>query len=104
MNSQLIRMEAIMGGFVEGISLDPSGHVSEGSGENIFLVWRGKVYTPNLASSILSGITRNYSESTLAEDLGYEVVEDAIPRELLYIADEVFMTGSAAEITSDSID
>jgi branched-chain amino acid aminotransferase len=98
MNSQLIRMEAIVGGFVEGISLDPSGHVSEGSGENVFLVWKGKVYTPNLASSILSGITRN-TVVTLAEDLGYEVVEDAIPRELLYIADEVFMTGSAAEIT-----
>jgi branched-chain amino acid aminotransferase len=98
MNSQLIRMEAIVGGYVEGIALDPSGHVSEGSGENVFLVWRGKVYTPNLASSALSGITRD-TVITLAHDLGYEVVEDAIPRELLYIADEVFLTGSAAEIS-----
>jgi branched-chain amino acid aminotransferase len=97
-NSQLIRMEAIVGGFVEGIALDPSGHVSEGSGENVFLFWRGKIYTPNLASSVLSGITRS-TVIQLSEDLGYEVVEDAIPRELLYIADEVFMTGSAAEIT-----
>ena len=90
-------MEAIVGGFVEGIALDPSGHVSEGSGENVFLVWKGKVYTPNLLQYFV-GITRN-TVVTLAEDLGYEVVEDAIPRELLYIADEVFMTGSAAEIT-----
>jgi branched-chain amino acid aminotransferase len=98
MNSQLIRMEAIVGGFIEGIALDPSGHVSEGSGENVFLYWRGKIYTPHLASSVLSGITRA-TVIQLAQDLGYEVVEDAIPRELLYIADEVFMTGSAAEIT-----
>jgi branched-chain amino acid aminotransferase len=98
MNSQLIRTEAIVGGFVEGIALDPSGHVSEGSGENVFLVWNGKLYTPNLASSVLSGITRS-TVITLAEDLGIEVIEDSIPRELLYIADEVFMTGSAAEIT-----
>jgi branched-chain amino acid aminotransferase len=98
MNSQLIRMEAIVGGFVEGIALDPSGHVSEGSGENVFLYWRDKIYTPHLASSVLSGITRS-TVIQIAEDLGYEVVEDSIPRELLYIADEVFMTGSAAEIT-----
>jgi branched-chain amino acid aminotransferase len=98
MNSQLIRMEAIVGGFTEGISLDPSGHVSEGSGENVFVVWKGKVYTPNLASSVLSGITRD-TVITLAKDLGFEVIEDALPRELLYIADEVFLTGSAAEIS-----
>ena len=98
MNSQLIRMEAIVGGFVEGVALDPSGHVSEGSGENVFIIWKGKVFTPHLASSVLSGITRD-SVITLARDLGYEVIEDSIPREMLYIADEVFLTGSAAEIT-----
>lgn len=98
MNSQLIRMEAITNGYTEGISLDPNGHVSEGSGENVFLVWKGKVYTPELASSVLSGITRD-SAITIARDLGYEVVEGSIPREMLYVADEVFLTGSAAEIT-----
>ncbi|HET6266967.1 MAG TPA: branched-chain amino acid transaminase [Acidobacteriota bacterium] len=98
MNSQLIRMEAIVGGFIEGIALDPSGHVSEGSGENVFIIWKGKVFTPHLASSVLSGITRD-TVITLARDLGYEVIEDSIPREMLYIADEVFLTGSAAEIT-----
>jgi branched-chain amino acid aminotransferase len=98
MNSQLIRMEAIIGGFVEGIALDPSGHVSEGSGENIFVVYRGKIYTPHLASSVLSGITRD-TVIAIANDLGYTLIEDAIPREMLYIADEVFLTGSAAEIT-----
>jgi branched-chain amino acid aminotransferase len=98
MNSQLIRMEAIIGGFVEGIALDPSGHVSEGSGENIFVVYRGKIYTPNLGSSVLAGITRD-TVITLASDLGFTLIEEAIPRELLYIADEVFLTGSAAEIT-----
>jgi branched-chain amino acid aminotransferase len=98
MNSQLIRMEAIVGGFVEGVALDPSGHVSEGSGENVFIIWKGKVFTPHLASSVLSGITRD-TVITLARDLGYEVIEDSIPREMLYIADEVFLTGSAAEIT-----
>lgn len=98
MNSQLVRMEAIVGGYVEGIALDPSGHISEGSGENIFIVRNGKLYTPHLASSVLSGITRD-SVITLARDMGIEVIEDALPRELLYVADEVFMTGSAAEIT-----
>jgi branched-chain amino acid aminotransferase len=98
MNSQLIRMEAIVGGFVEGIALDPSGHVSEGSGENIFVIYRGKIYTPTLGSSVLSGITRD-SVMTIARDLGFTLVEEAIPREMLYIADEVFLTGSAAEIT-----
>ena len=98
MNSQLIRMEAMVNGFSEGIALDPSGHVSEGSGENVFLVWKGKLYTPHLASSVLSGITRD-SVIQIAKDLGFEVVEDEIPRELLYIADEVFLTGSAAEVS-----
>jgi branched-chain amino acid aminotransferase len=98
MNSQLIRMEAIVQGYTEGIALDPSGHVSEGSGENVFIVKNEKIYTPHLASSVLSGITRA-TVITLANDLGIPVIEDAIPRELLYIADEVFFTGSAAEIT-----
>jgi branched-chain amino acid aminotransferase len=98
MNSQLIRMEAIVGGFVEGIALDPGGHVSEGSGENVFIMKNGKLFTPHLASSVLAGITRS-SVITIAHDLGIPVVEDAIPREMLYIADEVFLTGSAAEIT-----
>ncbi len=98
MNSQLIRMEAIVGGYVEGIALDPNGHVSEGSGENVFVVKHGKIFTPNLASSVLAGITRA-TVITLAQDLGIELVQDAVPRELLYIADEVFLTGSAAEIT-----
>jgi len=98
MNSQLIRMEAIVGGYVEGIALDPGGHVSEGSGENVFLIKHGKIFTPNLASSVLAGITRA-TVITLAHDLGIEVIQEAIPRELLYIADEVFLTGSAAEIT-----
>jgi branched-chain amino acid aminotransferase len=98
MNSQLIRMEAIVGGFVEGIALEPGGHVSEGSGENVFIVRKSKIYTPHLASSVLSGITRD-TVITLAKDLGFELIEDSLPRELLYIADEVFLTGSAAEIT-----
>jgi len=98
MNSQLIRMEAIVGGYVEGIALDPGGHVSEGSGENVFVIRHGKIFTPNLASSVLAGITRA-TVIQLAHDLGIEVMQEAIPRELLYIADEVFLTGSAAEIT-----
>jgi branched-chain amino acid aminotransferase len=98
MNSQLVKMEAITNGYVEGISLDASGHVSEGSGENLFLVRDGKIITPPLSSSILPGITRD-SVITLAQELGYSVIEQAISREMLYIADEVFFTGTAAEIT-----
>jgi branched-chain amino acid aminotransferase len=98
MNAQLIKMEALTNGYVEGIALDASGYVSEGSGENIFVVKDGKMLTPPLASSILLGITRD-SVITLARDLGIEVSEQAIPREMLYIADEVFFTGTAAEIT-----
>ena len=78
--------------------MDPTGHVSEGSGENVFLVWKGKIYTPHLASSVLSGITRD-TVIVIAKDLGFEVIEGEIPRELLYIADEVFLTGSAAEVS-----
>lgn len=98
MNSQLIRMEAIANGYSEGIALDVNGLVSEGSGENIFLVKNGTLYTPPLGSSILPGITRD-SVIRLAQDLRIAVVEQAIAREALYIADEVFFCGTAAEIT-----
>ncbi len=98
MNAQLIKMEAITNGYVEGIALDPSGNVSEGSGENIFVVRDGKLYTPPLGSSVLPGITRD-SVITLAHELGFTVIEQIIAREMLYIADEVFFTGTAAEIS-----
>ena len=98
MNSQLIRMEAMANGYVEGIALDTNGYVSEGSGENIFLVQDGLVSTPPLASSVLPGITRN-TILTLCADMGIPVREQMIPREMLYIADEVFFTGTAAELT-----
>jgi branched-chain amino acid aminotransferase len=98
MNAQLIKMEAVTNGYTEGISLDTSGHVSEGSGENIFVVRNGTLITPPLSSSVLPGITRD-SLITLARDMGYPVVEQGIAREMLYIADEVFFTGTAAEIT-----
>ncbi len=98
LNSQLIKMEAITNGYDEGIGLDVSGMVSEASGENIFLVLDGVLYTAPIGSSILSGITRN-SIITLAKEMGLEVVEQGIPREMLYIADEVFFTGTAAEVT-----
>ncbi|SNT27187.1 branched chain amino acid aminotransferase apoenzyme [Granulicella rosea] len=98
MNSQLIRMEAEVNGYDEGIGLDVNGLVSEGSGENLFVVRGGVLYTPGLASSVLNGITRS-SILTLAKDLGIEVVEAPIPREFLYIADEAFFTGTAAEVT-----
>ncbi len=97
-NSQLIKMEALENGYEEGIAMDANGFVSEGSGENIFLVRDGVVVTPPLASSILKGITRQ-CVMTLAEDLGYTVKEEFIPREMLYVADEVFFTGTAAEVT-----
>jgi branched-chain amino acid aminotransferase len=97
-NSQLIAMEAVEHGYTEGIALDANGFVSEGSGENIFVVSNGNVLTPPLASSILQGVTRR-CVITLAEDLGYRVREELIPREVLYMADEVFFTGTAAEIT-----
>jgi branched-chain amino acid aminotransferase len=98
MNSQLIRMEAEVNGYSEGIALDVNGYLSEGSGENLFLVRDGVLYTTPLANSVLSGITRN-SVITLARQLGIEVVEQAMPRELLYICDEAFFTGTAAEVT-----
>ncbi len=97
-NAQLIKMEALADGYAEGIALDPQGYVSEGSGENIFLVKNGSIYTPSTGHSILPGITR-HSVITLARELGYRVDQRSIPREALYIADEVFFTGSAAEVT-----
>jgi len=98
MNSQLIRMEALANGYSEGIALDVSGYVSEGPGENIFLVHKDRLYTPPLANSVLPGITRN-SVLHIAQDLGIPVHEQAIPRELLYLSEEVFFSGTAAEIT-----
>jgi branched-chain amino acid aminotransferase len=98
MNSQLIRMEANVNGYSEGIALDVSGYVSEGSGENVFVVRDGRIVTPPLGASVLPGITRD-SVITLAREMGIEVVESLVPRELLYIADEVFFTGTAAEVT-----
>jgi branched-chain amino acid aminotransferase len=98
LNSQLIKMEAITNGFVEGIALDATGHIAEGSGENVFLVHGGKILTPPLAGSILHGITRE-TVITLARDAGYTLQEQPMAREMLYIADEVFFTGTAAEIT-----
>ena len=97
-NSQLIKMEALANGYHEGIALDDIGRVSEGSGENLFLVWKGVLYTPPFASSALPGITRA-SVVRLAKEMGLEIVEQMIPREMLYIVDEVFFTGTAAEIT-----
>ncbi len=98
MNSQLILMEANLHGYTEGIALDAAGYVSEGSGENIFLIRDGVIYTPPLGTSVLPGITRD-SVIRIAEDLGYILQEQVIPRESLYIADELFFTGTAAEVT-----
>jgi branched-chain amino acid aminotransferase len=98
MNSQLIKMEAVLNGYSEGIALDTNGYVSEGSGENIFVVRDGKIHTPPLGASVLPGITRD-TVVTLARRAGIPVVEGIIPREFLYIADEVFFSGTAAEIT-----
>src|SRR3954451_2244644 len=98
MNSQLIKMEAIVNGYVEGIALDVNGYVSEASGANIFIVRKGKLLTPPLGNSVLPGITRE-SIIALGEDIGLPVVEQMIPREMLYLADEVFFCGTASEIT-----
>jgi len=94
----LIKMEAIVYGFTEGIALDNTGYLSEGSGENLFVIKNDVIYTPPLHASILPGITRN-TVMTIARDTGFEVIEEKLAREFLYIADEVFFTGSAAEIT-----
>lgn len=98
MNSQLIKLEAIQHGYSEGIALDVDGYISEGSGENLFLVRDGKLITPPLGASILPGITRD-TIITLARDQGLTVIEERVPREALYIVDELFFTGTAAEIT-----
>jgi len=97
-NAQLIKMEAVAEGYGEGIALDTSGNVSEASGANIFLVRDGIIFTPPIGNSVLAGITRD-SVITLAKELGFEVREQTIPREMLYIADEVFFCGTAAEVT-----
>ncbi len=98
LNSQLVKMEALADGYAEGIVLDHNGVVSEGSGENIFVIRDSKIFTTPMTSSILHGITRD-SVMRIARDFGYEVVETALPREFLYIADEIFFTGTAAEVT-----
>jgi branched-chain amino acid aminotransferase len=97
-NSQLIKMEAVVEGYAEGIALDTEGNVSEGSGQNVFVVRDGVIHTTPMASSILAGITRD-SVITIARDLGFEVREQALPREILYISDEVFFVGTAVEVT-----
>lgn len=97
-SSQLIKMEAVAEGFAEGIALDTHGYLSEGSGQNLFLVRDGVLYTPTMSDAILPGITRD-SIVTLARELGYRVREERLPREMLYIADEVFFVGTAVEIT-----
>jgi branched-chain amino acid aminotransferase len=98
LSSQLISYEAKRLGFAEGIGLSPDGMVSEGAGENLFVIRDGVMHTPGLSHSVLSGITRD-TVMRLARNLGYEVRESSIPREMLYIADEIFMTGTAAEVT-----
>jgi len=98
MNSQLIRMEAEINGYSEGIALDVNGYLSEGSGENLFIVRGGIIYTTPLANSVLNGITRS-SVMAIAKSLDIPVVEQPLPREMLYIADEAFFTGTAAEVT-----
>jgi branched-chain amino acid aminotransferase len=98
MNSQLIRMEATTNGYAEGIALDSNGYVSEGSGENVFVVRNGVLQTAPLGNSVLPGITRD-SVLKLARELGIPAIEAGIPREMLYISDEAFFTGTAAEIT-----
>ncbi len=98
MNSQLIKMEAILGGFAEGIALDDRGFVSEGSGENLFLVNNGRLITPPLGAAILPGITRD-SVIQIAREMGIVVEETTIQRAALYLCDELFFTGTAAEVT-----
>ncbi len=98
MNSQLIKMEALSNGYTEGIALDTNGFISEGSGENIFIVRDNKILTPPISASILPGLTRD-TVINILRDLGFEVIETSIPRETVYIADEVFFTGTAAEVT-----
>jgi branched-chain amino acid aminotransferase len=98
MNSQLIKTEALVNGYAEGIALDTAGMVSEGSGENLFLVHNGKLQTPPISAAILPGITRNTIRQ-LAADLGIPLVERNLPREMLYLANEAFFVGTATEVT-----
>ncbi len=98
LNSQLSKMQARIDNYVEGIMLDSFGFIAEGSGENLFIVRDGRLYTSSISSGILHGITRD-SVITIARGMDIEVVEQALPREFLYIADEVFFTGTAAEVT-----
>jgi branched-chain amino acid aminotransferase len=98
LSSQLARMEARINGYSEGVMLDSFGYVSEGTGENLFVVRDRALHTPPLASGILAGLTRD-SVIRIARHLGFVVVEEQIPREFLYVADELFFTGTAAEIT-----
>ncbi len=98
LNSQLMKMEARVDGYEEGIALDMNGQISEGSGENIFIIRNGTIYTPQFVNAILPGITRA-SVIQLAKDIGIPVVEGNLPREFVYVADEVFFTGTAAEIS-----
>jgi branched-chain amino acid aminotransferase len=97
-NAQLIKLEAIADGYAEGIALDTHGNLSEGSGQNVFIVREGIIYTPPIGNSVLSGITRD-CVITLAREQGFEVREQTLPREMLYIADEVFFVGTAVEVT-----
>ena len=97
-NAALIKMEAVLDGYAEAIALDHSGFISEGSGQNLFLVRDGIIYTPSTTSSILPGITRD-SVIIIARSLGYEVREEMLPREMLYLADEAFFVGTAVEVT-----
>ena len=98
LNASLVKMDAVLNGFMEGIMLSVDGYLAEGSGENLFVIRDGVIYTAPTALSILPGITRD-SIITLARDRGYEVREQRLPREALYVADEVFFTGTAAEVT-----
>jgi branched-chain amino acid aminotransferase len=97
-NAQLIKMEAVADGYAEGIALDTQGNLSEGSGQNLFVVRDGVIYTPPIGNSVLWGITRD-SVITIARELGFEVREQTLPRETLYSADEVFFVGTAVEVT-----
>ena len=98
-NAQLIKMEAIADGYAEGIALDTQGNLSEGSGQNVFVVREGIIYTPPIGNSVLWGITRE-SVMTIAREVGFEVRETSLPRETLYMADEVFFVGTAVEVTT----
>ena len=98
LNSQLLKLEAVEDGYAEAIALDTNGYISEGSGENLFLVMKGELITPPMHNSILAGITRA-RVLQLAHELGYTVKEMVIPREMLYVCDEAFFTGTAVEVT-----